>query len=137
MREINSAKVKSNASMYSQAIAHGGFLFVSGQVPRDQETGDFVTGDFEAEVRSALDNARAIVEEAGASLADVCKVTAYLEDVTLFDAFNRVYADYFSARPLPARTTVAAQLVRSEVRFELDLIVAIPNRDDDSGPPHG
>ena len=126
MNEINSAKVKSNPAMYSQAIEHGGLLFVSGQVPRDQETGQFVTGNFEAEVRSALDNAQAIVEQAGASLADVCKVTAYLEDPNLFDVFNRVYLEYFFARPLPARTTIAARLIRPEVRFEIDLIAALP-----------
>jgi len=126
MREIRSQKVKSNAAMYSQAIEHGGFLFVSGQVPRDEETGAFVTGDFKAEVRMAMENVKAILEEAGASFASVCRTTVYLRETDLFDVFNRVYLEYFNERPLPARTTVAARLIRPEVRFEIDLIVALP-----------
>lgn len=130
MREITSPEIKPTPSMYSQAIAHGGFLFVSGQVPRDHRTGSFVTGDFASEVRCALENAHAILKEAGASLADVCKVTAYLKEPSLFDTFNDVYSEYFSARPLPARTTIAVSFMRPEVRFEVELMAAIPESDD-------
>jgi len=90
---------------YSQGVIAGCFLFVSGQIPLDPETGSMVEGDFKARVRRVLENVKAIVEAAGGSLRDVVKVTVYLRDIRLFQEFNEVYSEYFREDP-PARAVV-------------------------------
>jgi 2-iminobutanoate/2-iminopropanoate deaminase len=126
MQAVTSAKVKSNPELYSQAIVHGDVVYVSGQVPKSPETGEFVTDDFPREVRCALENTAAVLAAAGATFRDVLRVTVYLSDLALFDEFNAVYVEAFSHRPLPARTTIGAKLVRPELRVELDVIAAVP-----------
>jgi 2-iminobutanoate/2-iminopropanoate deaminase len=87
---------------YSQGIlAEGKYLFVSGQVGLDPETGELATG-VEAQARRALLSLQAIVEEAGATLQDVVKVTVLLHDINDYVAMNGVYAEFFSKNP-PAR----------------------------------
>ncbi len=90
---------------YSQGVVAGCFLFVSGQIPLDPATGRIVEGSFEDRVRRALENLKAVVEAAGASLRDVVKVTVYIKDMRLFDRFNAVYREYFPEDP-PARAVV-------------------------------
>ncbi len=110
---------------YSQGvIASGRTLFVAGQTPKDPKTGE-LAGDIRQQAVRALENVKAIVEAAGATMADVVKVNAYLADLGDFAAFNEVYAKYFSA-PYPARTTVGAVLPGGAVRVEIDAIVSLP-----------
>jgi 2-iminobutanoate/2-iminopropanoate deaminase len=109
---------------YSQGIvASGRFLFVSGQSSKDPKTGQ-LPKDFRAEAERCLENVKAIVESAGATMASVVKVNAYLLDLGNFPVFNEVYAKYFSA-PFPARTTVGAQIPGGGVQVEIDVIVAL------------
>ena len=96
------------AGAYSAAIRAGGFLFVSGQVPKDPRTGR-VEGDVAQQTRQVLANLRAVLEGADASLDDVVSVTAYLADIGDWEAFNAVYSETFRA-PYPTRTTVGAGL---------------------------
>jgi 2-iminobutanoate/2-iminopropanoate deaminase len=109
---------------YSQGIVTSGrLLFVSGQTPKDPRTGD-MPKDFRAQAERCLDNVKAIIESAGASMANVVKVNAYLQDLGNFAVFNEVYTKYFSA-PFPARTTVGAQLPGGSVQVEIDAIVSL------------
>ena len=94
---------------YSPAVVVNGFVFVSGQVPFDPETGELPDA-FEDQVRQTLRNLQAVLEAAGSSLEDVVKVNAYLSDLTRFAQFNEVYAGFFRHDP-PARTTVGAALL--------------------------
>jgi 2-iminobutanoate/2-iminopropanoate deaminase len=94
---------------YSPAVRAGDFLFVSGQVPRDPRTGRISGGDFAAQTRRTLDNLRAVLEAAGATLDDVTAVTVYLADIGDWDAFNAIYRETFHP-PYPSRTVVGAQL---------------------------
>ena len=80
--------------------------------------------DFRAQAELCLQNVKAIGESAGAAMADVVKVNAYLLDMGNFPVFNEVYAKYFAA-PFPARTTVGAQLPGGSVQVEIDAIVAL------------
>jgi len=89
---------------YSQAIRAGDFVFVSGQVAVDVRTGKLAEG-IEAQTRQVLDNLRAVLTAAGASLAQVVKVTIFLARWEDFRAMNEVYATYFTARP-PARSVI-------------------------------
>lgn len=92
---------------YAQGVAASGrFLFVSGQIPKDPKTG-VMPPDVRGQAEQCLLNIRAIVEAAGATLADVVRVGAFLKDLADFKAFNEVYQRFF-AEPYPARTTVQA-----------------------------
>lgn len=97
------------AGAYSRAVLAGGLLFVSGQVPREFETGELMADDLEGQTRAVLHNLRRVLEAAGAGLDDVVSVTVYLRDVDDWDGFNRVYRETFSP-PYPTRTVVGAAL---------------------------
>jgi 2-iminobutanoate/2-iminopropanoate deaminase len=109
---------------YSQGIVAGKLLFVSGQIPKKPGAAD-LSPDFKAQAAQCFENIKAIAEAAGASLADVVKVNAYLADLGKFPLFNEVYSTYFAA-PFPARTTVGAALPGGAVQVEIDAIVALP-----------
>lgn len=96
------------AGAYSAAIRAGDFIFVSGQVPKDPRTGK-IEGDVAHQTRQVLENLRAVLASAGATLDDVVSITAYLADIGDWDAFNAAYGEVFRA-PYPTRTTVGAQL---------------------------
>jgi endoribonuclease L-PSP, putative len=93
---------------YSQAIVANGFVFVSGQVAIDPQTGDPVHGTFEDELRLTLNNLKAILEAAGSGLDKVVKVTVFLADMSNFPKLNEIYREFFP-QPYPARTTIQAQ----------------------------
>ncbi len=104
-RVVSTDRAPKPVGPYSQGVVAGCFLFVSGQIPLDPATGRIVEGSFEDRVRRALENLKAVVEAAGASLRDVVKVTVYIKDMRLFDRFNAVYREYFPEDP-PARAVV-------------------------------
>ncbi len=109
---------------YSQGVVAGCFLFVAGQIPLDPTTGELVKGSFEDRVRRVLENVRAIVEAAGATLRDVVKVTVYLRDISLFDRFNRVYSEFFGEEP-PARVVVEVSNLPKGVDLEVEAIAYV------------
>ena len=90
---------------YSQGIAAGGLLFSAGQIALDPAAGSLVGGDIQAQTRRVLQNLRAILEAAGASLSNVVKVTVFLTEIDDFRAMNQVYAEFFPQSP-PARSVV-------------------------------
>jgi len=106
---------------YSQAIRAGDFLFVSGQIPLDPETGTLVGDGIADQTHRVLRNLGAILEAAGGSFSQVVKTTVYLADMTEFAKMNEIYATYFPA-PAPARATVQAARLPRDVRVEIDLI---------------
>ncbi|HEX7241672.1 MAG TPA: RidA family protein [Longimicrobiaceae bacterium] len=109
---------------YSPAVRAGDFVYVSGQVPRDAATGELLGGDDVAEqTRHTLQKLDAVLRTAGGSLADVVSVTAYLEDIGEWEAFNRVYGEVFRP-PYPTRTTVGVRL--GDVRVEISAVAYIP-----------
>lgn len=93
---------------YSQGIAAGGFLFLSGQGPFDSD-GNLVDGSFEAQVRQVLANLAAVAAEAGRTLDDAVRVGVYLHDMDDFDEMDAVYREAFR-EPRPARTTIQTPL---------------------------
>ncbi|MBI5674599.1 MAG: hypothetical protein HZC48_02065 [Nitrospirae bacterium] len=115
---------------YSQAVIHNGVMYLSGQIPLDSE-GVPMRGTIEEETTAALENMKILVEEAGAGLEDVMKVTCYLADMEDFKRFNDVYRSYFSENP-PARTTIQAGRLPLDVQVEIDAIVALPEKSERS-----
>lgn len=101
--------VPAPAGAYSPAVRAGDHIHVSGQVPRDPRTGAIAGDDIAAQTRQVLENVRAVLAAAGATLDDVVAVTVYLASMDDWGAFNAVYERTFSA-PYPARTVVGAGL---------------------------
>ncbi len=106
---------------YSQGVRVGDLLFISGQLPLDPETGEFVNGDIEAKTHQVIKNIRAIVEAAGGDLNRVVKTTVFLKDMKNFVVMNRVYEKYFGAVP-PARSAVQAAALPKDADIEIEAI---------------
>ena len=106
---------------YSQAIKAGGFVFVSGQIPIDPQTGQFVPGGIAEQTRQVLKNLAAVLEAAGSSLDRVVKTMVFLADMKEFSGMNEVYATFFSSPP-PARATVAAAGLPRDARVEIEVV---------------
>jgi 2-iminobutanoate/2-iminopropanoate deaminase len=109
---------------YSQAIKSNGFLFVSGQVALDPQTGEFVGADIRQQTERVLENLKGILEASGASFHHVVKTTVFLKDMNDFTAMNEVYARYFTAAP-PARSTVQAARLPKDALVEIELIASL------------
>ena len=108
---------------YSDAVLINGFLFVSGQASVDFKTSKFILGTIEEETKRTLDNIKAIVEAAGATMEDIVKCTVHLSDISEFDRYNKVYAAYFPGVK-PARTTVQSVLAEG-IKVEIDCIARL------------
>ena len=106
---------------YSQGIMAGNRIVVSGQLPIDPTTGEFAGADIAAQTRQSLSNIKAILEEAGSSMADVVKTTVLLADIGEFAAMNQVYAEFFS-EPYPARAAFQAAALPKNARVEIEAI---------------
>lgn len=109
---------------YSDGVVAGGFLFLSGQASVDFKTSQFVPGTIEEETERTLNNLKAIIEAAGATMDDVVKCTVHLRDINEFDRYNKVYATFFTGIK-PARTTVQSVLAEG-LKVEIDCIVKLP-----------
>ena len=94
---------------YSPAVKAGGFVFVSGQVPRDPVSGELVGNDVESQTRQVIRNIERALESAGASLSDVVSMVVYLADVDDWGRFNTIYKELMSP-PYPTRTAIGANL---------------------------
>ncbi|HZN08294.1 MAG TPA: RidA family protein [Pyrinomonadaceae bacterium] len=109
---------------YSQAIKAGGFVYVSGQVPIDPETGEFVPGGIAEQTDRVLKNVAAVLEAAGSGLDLVVKTTVFLADMNEFAAMNEVYAKFFKEAP-PARATVQAARLPRDARVEIEAVALV------------
>jgi 2-iminobutanoate/2-iminopropanoate deaminase len=105
------------------AVRAGDFIFVSGQVAKDQH-GNMLAGTIEEETRGTIQAIERILAEEGAALADVVRVTTYLEDTRDFGRYNKVFAEHFKDAVL-ARTTVEARAVIN-TKIEMDAIAYKP-----------
>ena len=125
MRErIQTDKAPGAIGPYSQAIRAGGFVFVSGQIPTDPATGDFVKGGVGEQTERVLQNLKAVLEAAGSSLDLIVKTTVFLADMKEFAEMNEVYAKFFTGAP-PARATVAAAGLPRDARVEIEAVALV------------
>ncbi len=106
---------------YSQAVKANGFVYVSGQIPINPESGDLVKSGIQDEVHQVMKNLKAIVEKSGSSLSKVLKTTIYLKDMNDFDAVNKVYGEYFTEHK-PARACVQVAKLPKDVSVEIDAV---------------
>jgi 2-iminobutanoate/2-iminopropanoate deaminase len=112
-------------SPYSHAVRAGDFVYVSGQVAMNPQTGEFELGTVTQETRRTLENIRTILHAAGADIADVVKCSVFLSDVRDFAEMNEVFNEYFG-KAKPARSTVQAILPGKGVKVEIDCIAYKP-----------
>ena len=122
---IQTAQAPAPVGPYSQAIAVGSFLFVSGQIPLDPQTNQIVSEDISQQTEQAIANLAAILQAAGASIADVVKTTVFLADLNDFGAMNAVYARWFDEATAPARACVEVARLPKDVRVEIDCIAVL------------
>ena len=107
---------------FNQAIRVGNMVFTSGQAGRNRESGKM--GDIRDQARRCIGNISAILEEAGAKLSDVVKVTVYLRNPEDAPAFNDVYRDLMP-EPLPARSSAYVQLKNPDMLVEMEAVAVL------------
>lgn len=121
-KAIATTKAPGAIGPYSQAIDAGAFLFISGQIPVNPETGAIAEG-ITAQTTQSIANIKAILAEAGLSIDNVVKTTVFLADMGDFAAMNAVYAENFTS-PFPARSAVAVKELPKQVLVEIEVIAA-------------
>jgi len=112
---------------YSPAILAGDFLFISGQIPLDPQTGNLLSGPIEAQTRRCLEQIKEILAAAGGTLRDLVKVTIYLVDMRDFEAVNKTYAEFFDLEP-PARACLEVKALPKGSRIEIEAIAYLGQR---------
>lgn len=122
---ISTPNAPSAIGPYSQAIQAGNLLFISGQIPLDPATGDLIPEEtIQAQTARALENLKAILAQAGATLDNVVKTTVFLKDMEDFVEMNRVYKTFFPS-DCPARSAVQVGRLPKDVRVEIEAIAVL------------
>lgn len=124
MKAISTNLTPGAIGPYSQAIRTANLIFVSGQLPVDPSTGNFVEGGIKALTRQSLLNIQHILETAGTDMSHVVKTTVFLADMADFAEMNEIYAGFFTA-PFPARSAVAIKTLPKNARVEIECIAEI------------
>ena len=122
--EIFTEKSPAPVGPYSQAIKHGDTLYVSGQLPIDPETGKMCEGSIQECARLSLENLKAVVEAAGATMDQVVKTTVLLADIADGAEANAIYAEYFN-QPFPSRSAFQVAKLPLNGRIEIEAVVAL------------
>lgn len=120
-QQLKSPNAPAAIGPYSQAVMDGDFVFVSGQLPIDCETGEFPSEDIAEQTKQSLENIKAILEKAGYDMNRVLKTTVYLQDMDDFTAMNEVYEKYFSA-PYPARAAFQVGKLPKGAKVEIEAV---------------
>ena len=123
MKKIATDKAPAAVGAYVQGMATESLVFTSGQLPLNPETGELVT-EIKAATKQALENVKAILEEAGSSLDKVIKCTVYLNDINDFAAFNEVYGEFFGENK-PARSAFEVANLPKDGLLEIEAIASL------------
>jgi len=121
MEFVRTDKAPKAVGPYSQAVVSGNFVFVSGQIPLDPETGKMVEGDIEEKTKRVLENVSAVLESVGLSLKNVVKVTVFITDLSNFEKVNKVYSKFFGDHK-PARSFVEVSALPKGAEIEIEVI---------------
>ena len=125
MKEVINTKAAPAAiGPYSQAIKVGNLVYTSGQIPIDPTTGSFVEGGIKEQTRQSLTNVKAVLEEAGLTMANVIKTTVFMADMNDFADMNAVYAEFFT-EPYPARSAVAVKTLPKGALVEIEVVAEV------------
>ena len=118
---IRSDRAPKAIGPYEQAIKLEGWVFTSGQIPLDPQTGAMVEGGIGAQTRQVLENLRAVLEAAGSSMTRVVRVTVYMTNLADFAKMNEVFSEFFT-QERPTRSTVGVAALPRGALVEMDVI---------------
>lgn len=121
---ISTSKAPAAIGPYSQGIMAGNMIFTSGQLPMDPKTGEMIQEDIKSEARQSLTNLKEVLEEAGATLEDVVKVTVFIKDMNQFGDINEVYGEFFNTHK-PARSCVEVARLPKDANVEIEAVAII------------
>lgn len=119
--QVSTSQAPAAIGPYSQAIVTGEYVFCSGQIALDPQSGQLVEGDVRAQARRVLENLSAVLNAANSSLAQVVKTTVFLVSMDDYAAVNEVYGEFFSG-VAPARSAVAVAGLPRGARVEIEAI---------------
>ena len=119
MIEINTQKAPKALGAYSQAVTSGDFVFCSGQIGIDPDSGSLVSESVKEQAGQVMDNLDKVLEAAGVSRKQVVKVEIYLVNMEDFQEVNEVYAEKFQSQPKPARITVGVASLPKQALVEM------------------
>jgi 2-iminobutanoate/2-iminopropanoate deaminase len=125
MKIITSSAAPAAIGPYSQAIAAGGFLFLSGQIPLDPHTMELVEGDTCVQTQRVVQNIAAVLSEAGIDKNRVVKCSVFLKDLNDFAAMNEVYTQFFGDHK-PARSTFQVAALPKGAQVEIECVAQLP-----------
>ena len=124
-KRINTEKAPAAIGPYSQRVAAGNFLFVSGQLPIDPKTGSIDADNVADQARQSLTNLSQILEAAGTSMDKVVKTTVFIQHMDDFAVMNEVYAQFFQGEVLPARSAVEVAKLPKGALVEIEAVAAL------------
>ncbi|TVP74467.1 MAG: RidA family protein [Gemmatimonadales bacterium] len=122
--EVRTSLAPAAIGPYAQAVVADGWIWVSGQIPLDPETGKLVEGGIRAQTHRVFRSLEAVLEEAGGGLDTVVKASVFLADLSNFEAMNEVYAEYFGASR-PARACVEVARLPRDVDVEIEVVARV------------
>lgn len=123
MKKISTDKAPQAIGPYSQAIITNGFMFCSGQIPINPETGDIPEG-VEAQAHQVFKNIKNLLESGGSSIDKVVKTSVFIKDMNDFAKINEIYAQYFT-EDFPARSCVEVARLPKDVLLETEVIAEV------------
>jgi reactive intermediate/imine deaminase len=121
---INTDRAPKAIGTYSQAVACGKTVYLSGQIPLDPVSGDLVAGDIRVQITRVFDNLKAVAEAAGGGMKDVAKLNVFLIDLAHFPLVNEVMAMYFE-EPYPARAAIGVAALPKGAAVEMDAVLEL------------
>ena len=121
---INTEKAPAALGPYSQEIKAGNTIYVSGQIPLIPETMEIISDDVQEQTKQSLENVKAVLEAAGATLNDVVKASVFIKDMNDFAKINEIYATYFTENN-PARACVEVARLPKDVKVEIEVIAVV------------
>lgn len=119
--QITTTSAPAAIGPYSQAVEVNGTIYLSGMLPIDCVTGDFVQGGIKEQTTQIFVNIKAVLSAAGVNIDNVVKTTVFLSDISLFDGMNQIYSNQFT-KPYPARSTVAVKDLPKNALVEIEVI---------------
>ena len=121
---INTSKAPKPIGAYNQAVIRNGFVFTSGQVPIDPNTGKLVDGSFKERVRRVMNNLKFILEKAETDLSNVTRFSVFLTDISNYSEVNEVFNEFIKDGDAPSRSLIEVSSLPAGADIEIDCIAA-------------
>ena len=118
---IHTTEAPKAIGAYSQGIKSDNFVFTSGQIPINPQSGELIKGDFKSEVKQVLINLNGVLKGGGSSLQQAIKLTVFLTDLSHFAQVNEIFDEFFPDNP-PARSAVQVSALPMNARIEIDAV---------------